>query len=111
MIIYHERIKMKKNVVILEIFDFLKQRGLVSNESDFSIDWLGQSDSYFRGLRFKRTEPTLGVVAICGTRLSSAGEFIRQSPKHHHVAEKFFEFRDRCTQIVNEDAIELELIS
>lgn len=102
---------MNKNTVILEIFDFLKQRGIVSNESDFSIDWLGQSDSYFRGLRFKRTEPTLGVVAICGARLSNAGEFIRQSPKHRHVAEKLFELSDRCNQIVNEEAIELELIS
>ncbi len=60
---------MKKDV-ILEIYDFLRQRGTVQSEAEFSIDWLGQCESYVRGLRFRKTEPSLGVIAICGTRLS-----------------------------------------
>jgi hypothetical protein len=99
-----------KRAVILDIFDFLKRKGIVSNESEFSMDWLGQCDSYFRGLRFKNTEPTLGVVAICGSRMLKASEFIRTSPSHQHVAEKFLEFSNRCHQIVNADAAALELV-
>lgn len=99
-----------KKAVILEIYDYLKQKGVVYTEAEFSMDWLGQCESYYRGLRFKRTEPTLGVVAICGARLSKAGEFIRQSPAHAHVADQFLALSQRCQEIVNEDAAELELV-
>ncbi len=102
---------MIKNVVILEIFDFLKQRGIVSSESEFSEGWLGQCDSYYRGLRFKRSEPSIGVVAICGSRMRQAGEQIIASPRHAHVGRHFLELSEKCLQLVNEDAVELELIS
>lgn len=102
---------MNKNVVILEIFDFLKLRGIVSSESEFSESWLGQCDSYYRGLRFKRGEPSIGVVAIVGSRLLKAGEQIIASPRHAHVGRRFLELSERCHELVNEDAIELELIS
>lgn len=58
---------MKKQLV-MEIYDFLKARRIVDCEGEFSLDWLGQSESYLRGLRFKKTEPSVGVVAICGSR-------------------------------------------
>lgn len=102
---------MKKNTVILEIFDFLKLRGIVASESEFSESWLGQCDSYYRGLRFKRGEPSIGVVAICGSRMRRAGEQIMSSPSHRHVGIRFLELSERCHELVNEDAIELELIS
>lgn len=96
--------------VIFDIFAFLKQRGIADNESEFSRDWLGQCDSYFRGLRFKKTEPTLGVIAICGSRLQKAGEQIMTSPRHQHVAEQFLALSAKCHQLVNEDAVELDLV-
>lgn len=101
---------MIKNVVILEIFDFLKQRGIVSSESEFSVGWLGQCDSYYRGLRFKRGEPSIGVVAICGSRMKRAGEQIIVSPSHRNVGIRFLELSERCNELVNEDAVELELV-
>ena len=100
---------MKKDV-ILEIFDFLKHKGMVSSEGEFSECWLGQCDSYYRGLRFKRKEPSIGVVAIIGSRLQKAGEQIVASPRHAHVGQRFLELSDECHQLVNEDAVELELI-
>ena len=96
--------------VIYEVFEFLKQKGIVTGGSDFSTDWLGQCESYYRGLRFKQTEPTLGVVAICASRLQQASHFIRQSPAHAHVADKFLALSQQCQQIVNEGAAELELV-
>lgn len=99
-----------KNTVILEIFDFLKQKGIATTEGEFSVDWLGQCDSYVRGLRFKQAEPSIGVVAICGSRLRQAGEQIIASPKHAHVGQRFLELSDKCHKLVNENAVELELI-
>lgn len=99
-----------KKAVILETYDYLKQKGVVCTEAEFSMDWLGQCESYYRGLRFKQTEPTLGVVAICASRLQQASHFIRQSPAHAHVADKFLELSQRCQEIVNADAAELELV-
>lgn len=99
-----------KNSVIFEVFDFLKQRGVVLSESDFSMEWLGQSESYFRGMRFRKTEPTLGVIAICGTRLLRASEFLSQSPYHTRLADEFFALSERCHEIVNEDAAKLVLM-
>lgn len=101
---------MRKNLVILEIFNFLKQRGIVDSESEFSEGWLGQCDSYYRGLRFKRTEPSIGVVAICASRLQKAGEQIMSSPSHRHVGIRFLELSERCHQLVNQEAVELELV-
>jgi hypothetical protein len=96
--------------VIYEVFDFLKQKGIVTGGSDFSTEWLGQCESYYRGLRFKQAEPTLGVIAICASRLQQASHFIRQSPAHAHVADQFLALSKRCQQIVNADAAELELV-
>jgi hypothetical protein len=100
---------MKKNL-ITETYDFLKHKGIVSTESEFSTDWLGQCESYLRGLRFKQAEPTLGVIAICASRLQQASEIIRQSPAHANVADKFLALSQQCQQIVNEGAAELELV-
>jgi hypothetical protein len=96
--------------VIYEVFDYLKEKGIVTGGSDFSTDWLGQCESYYRGLRFKQTEPTLGVVAICASRLQQASEMIRTSPRHTRIADKFLELSQQCQQIVNEGAAELELV-
>ena len=99
-----------KKQIILEIFGYLKDKGIVSTEAEFSTDWLGQCESYYRGLRFKNTEPTLGVIAICASRLQQASQFIRQSPAHAHVADQFLALSQRCQEIVNADAAELELV-
>lgn len=101
---------MNKNTVILEIFDYLKQRGIITSESEFSMDWLGQGDSYFRGLRFKRTEPSMGVVAICSNRLSDAAEQFARSPRHHQLHDQFAALSAKCRALVNEGAVEFDLI-
>lgn len=99
-----------KKQIILEIFGYLKSKSIVSTEAEFSTDWLGQCESYFRGLRFKNTEPTLGVVAICASRLQEASHLILQSPAHAHVADRFLALSRQCQEIVNEGSAELELV-
>ena len=99
-----------KNMVILEIFGYLREKGIVAGESEFSEFWLGHSEGYMRKLRSTRSEPSMGAVAILGSRLLKASEYIRTSPNHAHVADRFLELSDKCQQIVNEDAAELELV-
>lgn len=96
--------------LIMEAFDLLKSKGIVSSESEFSEYWLAHSECYLRTLRMKRAEPSIGVVAIVGSRLQKAGEQIVTSPSHRHVGQQFLSLSERCHKLVNEDAIELELI-
>jgi hypothetical protein len=96
--------------LIMEAFDLLKSKGIVSSESEFSEYWLAHSECYLRTLRMKRSEPSMGVLAICASRLQMAGEQIMLSPRHRHVGQHFIELSERCHKLVNEDAIELELV-
>jgi hypothetical protein len=52
----------------------------------------------------------MGVLAICASRLQKAGEQIVSSPRHRHVGLRFLDLSERCHKLVNDDAIELELI-
>ena len=96
--------------LIMEAFDLLKSKGIVSSESEFSESWLAHSECYLRTLRMKKSEPSIGVVAIVGSRLQKAGEQIMSSPRHRHVGQHFIELSERCHKLVNEDAVELELV-
>ena len=100
---------MKRNV-ILEVFGYLKGKGIVAGESEFSEYWLGHSEGYMRKLRSTKSEPSMGAVAICASRLHQASHFIRKSPAHAHVADQFLALSQRCQEIVNQDAAELELV-
>ena len=96
--------------LIMEAFDLLKSKGIVSSESEFSEYWLAHSECYLRTLRMKKSEPSMGVLAICASRLQKAGEQIISSPRHRHVGLRFLDLSERCHKILNEDAIELELV-
>ena len=100
---------MIKNAVILEIFDFLKRTGIASNEGEFSVHWLGQCDSYYRGLRFKQTEPTLGVIAICASRLQNAAEQMAYFPRYHQLGQQLLSMSKKCRALVDADSVEFEL--
>jgi hypothetical protein len=100
---------MKKDT-ILEVFGYLKSKQIVSGESEFSEHWLGCSEGYMRKLRHKKTEPSIGVLAICASRLQKAGEHILTSPPHRHVGQQFLSLSERCHELINEDAVELELV-
>ncbi len=100
---------MIKKAVILEVFDFLKQKGVVASESEFSQDWLGQCSSYFRGLRFKRSEPSIGVIAICASRLQCASDQLGGHFRYQQLAEQFAVMSDKCRSLVDADSVEFEL--
>lgn len=96
--------------LIMEAFDLLKSKGIVSSESEFSEDWLAHSECYLRTLRMKSAEPSMGVVAICASRLQKAGEQIMSSPRHRQVGQHFIELSEKLHSEINANAVELELV-
>jgi len=50
-----------QKTVLTDVFELLQRIGAVSNESEFSKDWLCRSECYMRTLRFKRTKPSVGT--------------------------------------------------
>lgn len=100
---------MIKKAVISEVFDFLKQKGIVASESEFSEDWLGQCSSYFRGLRFKKTEPSIGVIAICASRLMNASDQLGKHSRYQSLAQLFARMSEKCRELVDADSVEFDL--
>ncbi len=100
-----------KKEVILEIFSFLKGRGIAATESEFSEHWLGASESYLRKLRSARTEPSLGTVAVCGSRLMCAAEQLRKLPRYQNLAEQLTAMSSKCRALVDADSVEFDLVA
>jgi hypothetical protein len=98
-----------KNMLLLEIYQFLKERGVALNESEFSEHWLGQSEGYVRKLRSTKSEPSDGALAICASRLLNASEQLSRVPRYHDLAQQYRSLSDRCRQIVDAEAVEFEL--
>ena len=100
---------MKKDIII-EIYETLTGAGVVANEGDFSQDWLGHCKSYLRTLRFKKAEPSIGAIAICGSRLQRAGEQMIALPRYRHIGARFLALSEKCHEHVNVDSVQLELV-
>lgn len=98
-----------KKYIINEVFEALTGAGIVSTEGEFSQDWLGHCESYLRNLRFKNTEPSLGAIAICGSRLQRAGALMIAVPRYRQIGVRFLALSERCHEQVNQSAVELEL--
>lgn len=98
-----------KKEVIFEVFRFLKGRGIAATESEFSEHWLGASESYLRKLRSAQTEPSLGTVAVCASRLMNAAEQLRKLPRYHYLAEQFTAMSSKCRALVDADSVEFDL--
>lgn len=98
-----------KNTVILEIFNFLKAKGITASESEFSEHWLGCCEGYMRKLRSTRSEPSLGSVAICASRLQNAAEQMEPFPRYQPLAEQLTAMSQKCRALVDADSVEFEL--
>ncbi len=99
---------MKKDI-ILEIFGFLKSKGIATTESEFSIDWLGCCEGYMRKLRHTKSEPSMGAIAICASRLLNAAEQLGAMPRYQQLAEQFAVMSGECRSLVDADSVEFEL--
>lgn len=98
-----------KKQLILEIFDLLKEKRITENESEFSEHWLGHSEGYMRKLRSANSEPSMGAVAICASRLLNASDQFSRVPRYVDLSKKLKALSDRCREIVDAESVEFEL--
>ena len=99
-----------KHFILDEAIETLRGCGIIRSNSDFSQDWLGQSESYLRALRFKKAEPSIGAIAICASRLQRAGEQMIATGRYRQLGMRLVRQSEKLHELVNEDAVELELI-
>ena len=93
-----------EGTVLKEVYELLRNIGAVVNEAEFSRDWLGRSESYARGLRFKGVGASTGSVAICASKLQHYGLQIRESSAHRALGKQFLELSRECYNTINEEA-------
>ena len=93
-----------QRTVLKEIYALLKTIGAVANEAEFSRDWLGRSESYVRGLRFKGVNASTGSVAICASKLQHYGLQMCESAAHRALGKQFLELSRECHNTINEEA-------
>ena len=82
----------------------MKTIGAVANEAEFSRDWLGRSESYVRGLRFKGVGASTGSIAICASKLQYYGKRMYESSAHSELGKQFLELSGECYNMINEEA-------
>ena len=93
-----------QTTVLTEVYALMKTIGAVANEAEFSRDWLGRSESYARGLRFKRLGASTGSVAICASKLQYYGLRMCESSAHSELGKQFLELSRECHNTINEEA-------
>ena len=93
-----------QTTVLTEVYALLKRIGAVANEAEFSRDWLGRSESYVRGLRFKEVGASAGSVAICASKLQHYGLRMCESSAHSELGKQFLELSRECHNMINEEA-------
>lgn len=99
---------MKKDI-IFEVLGFLKDKGIAATESEFSEHWLGCSEGYLRKLRHQRTEPSLGTIAICASRLQNAAEQLGALPRYQPLAQQLVTMSNKCRSLVDAESVEFDL--
>jgi hypothetical protein len=99
---------MKKDI-IFEVLGFLKDKGIAATESEFSEHWLGCSEGYLRKLRHQKTEPSLGKIAICASRLQNAAEQLGALPRYQRLAQQLASMSIKCRSLVDADSVEFDL--
>ena len=99
---------MKKSV-IEDVIETLNHHKLISSESEFSRDWLGRSESYMRGLRFHKKQPSISCIAICASKLQHYGELLARTGMHEVLSQRFIELSETCHRCINEESASLWL--
>ena len=92
-----------QRTVLTEVYALLKTIGAVANEAEFSRDWLGRSESYVCGLRFKGFAST-GSIAIYASKLQHYGKRMYESSAHSELGKQFIELSRECCNTINDEA-------
>ena len=92
------------NMILNEAYELLKKMNAVKNESEFSRDWLGKSESYIRMLRFENKEASSGCIAVCGSKLAHYGNKMIETEDYKNLGKQFLRLSEQCSKLINERA-------
>ena len=82
-----------KNAILNETYELLREMKVVKNQSEFSREWLGKSDSYMRMLKFKDIEASISCLTICGINLENCGKKMIETPITKETGKRFLQLR------------------
>ncbi|EDP64446.1 hypothetical protein BAL199_26851 [alpha proteobacterium BAL199] len=77
-----------RKAVLDDVLAMLKEHRLVDNESEFSRDWLGRSESYLRVQRFYNEAPSISSIAICASKLQHYGQRLAEKGGQDELVDK-----------------------
>ncbi len=86
---------------LLDMYEMLLKYKFIKNESEFSIYWLGKSESYWRNLRCRDAIPSVGAIAICGSKLRYYGNIFSAVDDRKALSEEFLRQSANCHKYVN----------
>ncbi len=75
--------------ILYEVRDRLRELGVVSNEQEFCVAWLGRGSGYMRTLRFIDQPPSAEVLAILANKLEHYAGEISRSGRRADMAAAF----------------------
>jgi len=87
--------------VLAEVYETLRDVGVVQSESEFSRDWLGRSECYLRTVRFKQSQPSISSIAVCASRLEHYGRRMQRTEHYSALGERFVELAAECHRQIN----------
>jgi len=91
---------MKKESLI-DVYEMLIKYKFIKNESEFSLYWMGKSESYWRNLRCRDASPSVGAIAVCGTKLRYYGNLFAAVEDRRELSETFLQHSATCYKYVN----------
>lgn len=65
--------------MIENIFEELRDIGIVRSRDQFSAEWLGRDKSYLRCLQAKNRKPSVAVLATCAARLVKCADQLNKA--------------------------------
>ena len=90
-----------ENKFYLDIYELLIKYKFIKNESEFSLYWMGKSESYWRNLRCRDASPSVGAIAVCGTKLRYYGNLFAAVEDRRELSEAFLQHSAICYKYVN----------
>ena len=86
--------------------DELIATGIVLNTQEFCRSWLGRSEGYIRVLRYHNTEPSVGTLSICSSKLGYYADRLAASDEQQHQAwgERLANLKALCDRAIAQQA-------
>lgn len=88
--------------ILFEVRDQLRSLGVVGNEQEFCVAWLGRGSGYMRTLRFIDQPASAEVLAILANKLEYYANEVRRSGRRTDMADAFQSLAARTRAALDE---------